>query len=265
MAQFEQVKTEYAYGALNGVDYGSKIRVVMRSPTAIAFVGYGLRIVTRNDNHRTITAARDSKRDTVSQPEVRAMIVQYFGADADEWLVRAISTRGMGTILVDGGGDALMLPRAEASRLHEAEYLSRTPTRDIPVENVKACIQCGSNLPFAVTSHHMGNSPRDNHPQTVEDCQKLTNHQVVSIHGYGREKPEEWWKFISYFYTWDGESYERDTFCGDKCAAVYGRRAAAEYPILPVGGEPPIWKRPKSGYVDHSEREVIITEDGIRI
>lgn len=265
MAQFEQVKTEYAHGALNGVDYGSKIRVVMRSPTAIVFVGYGLKLITRKDTYRTVTVASDSKRDTVALPDVRALIVKYFGDGADEWLIRAITTRGMGTILVDDGGEALRLPRAEASRLNEAEYESKTPTRDIPVANVKTCVQCGSDLPFAVSTHNLGYSPRDNHPETLEDCQKLTNNQIVSIHGFGREKPKDWWKFISFFHTWDGESYERETFCGDKCAAVYGRRAAAELPLLPTGGEPPKRERPQREYIDHFERETIITEDGFRI
>lgn len=256
---FEQVATEYAYGSLNGVDYGSRVRVLMRSPTTIMYVAYGVHISRRGSHeyHSQITIAESTKRADLSLPKARDLIVKHFGEGADEAAIMAATTRGKGTILVNGGGEQLPLPRAEQVKLYRARYDAVTPTRTLIVPQ-KRCIQCEQPLRPRTITHHFGPSPeKENHPRTAEDCQRLTNHAVFSVSGYDSNKPEEWWPFISWFRTWDGETYDQIDFCSDRCAAIYGRRAAAELTRLPPGGRPPERERLPHESVQHYEEKPI--------
>ncbi len=266
MANYEVIKTEYSDGSFKGVNYGSKIRVVMRSPIAILFVGYGLRMIKRDyfGAHNTVILSSESKRVHLERPDIRAKIVEMFGEGADEAALAAYKTRGMGTVLFDGGGDPLSLVPSVARKQTQALYEDISPTRDQDIE-MKRCVQCGEKLTPKTVHHHMSNQPSgDDHPRTVEDCQRLSNQPVTSVHGYPINRPEEWWPYISWFETWDGESYRDDTFCSDRCAAIYGRRAAAELPALEVGGEAPEKKPMPYERVSHYEEEVRFTASGIR-
>lgn len=266
MSDYEVIKTEYTDGSFKGVYYGSKVRIMMRSPVAILFVGYGLNMIKRDGMgaHSHISLSQDSKRVVVEHPEIRAKIVEMFGEGSDEAALAAFKTRGMGTVLFDGGGDPLPLVRAVAAKQIHAEYADITATRHVDIET-KCCIQCGDKLPLKTVHHHMGSSPSgDNHPKTVEDCQRLSNQPVVAVHGYEINSPDEWWTYISWFETWDGESYRDDTFCSDRCAAVYGRRAVAELPSLEVGGEAPVKKATPYERVSHYEEVVRVTASGIK-
>jgi hypothetical protein len=222
MPEFQQIKTEYAYGVYKGTMYGSQIRVVMRSDTHVMYVGYGLSIATRaDDSSNSIRRiASDSKKATLQTERVREYIVKTFGEGSDEMAIKAISTRGMGTILVDGGGVQLPLPHAEQARKHAADYGSITPTATVEMTGLKTCMQCGEQLSIHRTQHHLDIIPEEGHPTTIEDCQKLSNQPVVSVHGFGSNKPREWWKYISWFYTWDGESYLDEHFCARQSTDV---------------------------------------------
>lgn len=235
MIKFEQINTEYAGGHQGGIDYGSKVRVLMRSPEKIMFVGYGVNVKSRGKSGWPTKIASDSKKDTITQEAIRKVVVEHFGKDADEWLIKAVMTRGKGTILVDGGGEKLSLPQAERAKIFKQEYAEISPTHEIAPENLKRCIQCGNNLQIKTEYVYIGyDAPHENHPRTVEDCQRRSNAKVVKINGYASNTPREWWPYVAFYYTWDGESYKDDHFCSDECAGAYGRRAAVELARLPA-------------------------------
>lgn len=234
------IKTEYTQGSIGGVGYGSKVRVIMRSPVALMFVGYGVNIIAlpfpRGIN--PVKIASKASREQLSRPETRAKIVKFFGEGADKASLLAFEKKGFGTVLFEGGGDKLPLPSVEQSRIDIARYELVTPTQYVVPENVERCLQCSSPMPRVLKTHHMGAEIQKDHPKTIDDCQRLTNRSVASVHGYDI-RFEEQWPYISFFKTWDGESYTRTVFCNDKCASIYGRRAAAELPHLEAGGSPP--------------------------
>jgi hypothetical protein len=69
--------------------------------------------------------------------------------------------------------------------------------------------------------------PEAERPTTLQQCQRLSNWQVVSIRkGYGGTDADR--VAVGRFAEWDGESYESrfGYFCSVSCAATYGRRAA---------------------------------------
>ena len=255
MTDFKIIKTEYAHGSLNGVDYGSQVRVLMRSAIAILYVAYGLNGTKRNSYHwNNIAIAPDAKRATLERPDIRAKIVALFGEGADEAALATTKTRGMATALFDGGGDPLPLPNHVQRANGQARYASATATRRAyPVG--KTCLQCGEPLKIDTVRHFLGYELKENHPRTIEDCQRLTNELVVAVHGYDIRQDKDRWPLVERFETWDGESYDYDTFCSDQCAATYGRRAAAELPTLPVGGTcaDPRHLRHRRAHVDHYE------------
>lgn len=263
MPDFEQISTEYINGSVGYADYGSRVRVLMRSETHIMFVGYGLNIYQRGgrSSHSTQKIAPDSKKDSISLPAVREKIISVFGEGADEMAIKAISTRGKGTILVGGGGETPLPPAHIHRQQVTAVYETISPTTGYTVER-RGCLQCGNPLKPHTTHHHL-DFPKEGSPKTVEDCQKLSNLPVIAVRGFEMGKPKEWWPYISWFETWDGESYENDPFCSNSCAAEYGFRAAAELAHLPTGGKA---VRIKHSYetVNHrpkSDKTVII--DGV--
>ena len=267
MPEFTQVPTEYAYGVYAGADYGSKIRILMRSETMVMFVGYGLNLSPRNErnHHNGTKIANSSKASNLTTPSVRQKIIAAFGEGADEAAICAIKTRGRGTILVDGGGEKLPLPRVEASKLHYERYAAATPTTTglIPVE--RKCRQCGKDLVPSTDHHRFSNVPTDGQPKTVEECARYTNVPIFSVTGYSANSPEEWWPFVDWFATWDGESYLDPDFCNDRCASIYGRRAARDLPPLETGvpAIPHPYRMRED--VDHYEKEPDrFTESGLR-
>jgi hypothetical protein len=258
MNKFEQVATEYANGHYKGADYGSSIRVLMRSPDSVLFVGYGVHYTPRaSKGQNQLRKVMD--RATVaglSAPYARTLIDAKFGEGATDAAIMAVKKRGMGTILVDGGGEPLPLPRALAKVIFQAEYDVVTPSCEKLVVGDRKCRQCNGNLKLATAMHHFGSSPVEDQPRTVEECQRLSNYPVISVSGYGAEKPREWWPFISWFETWDGESYVDPDFCTKLCAEKYGRRAAQELPPLEPGIDPvPLPRKPHES-IRHYEEEV---------
>jgi hypothetical protein len=239
MTNVEVVKTEYMTGKLDA-DYGSKTRVVMRSPKALLFVGYGLNIISR-------PIGRCDRRERISDKlniaalqseHVIAALIRFFGDDGPAAALLALEKKGMGTVLLDGGGDPMPLPEAVTRDAKMADYAATTPSKTIIPENAKTCQQCGGALPLHTVSHHLSPDMSVNTAKTLEDVQRLSNNQVVRIFGVDINQDRKYWSLISSFDTWDGESYRDDTFCSDRCAANYGRRAAAELPKLQPGIEP---------------------------
>jgi hypothetical protein len=237
MLDAEVVPTEYTRGSIGGVDYGSKARVVLRSPNGFIFVALGVHYIPRNSHsyHDIKTVCEKANADNFSDPKVRARIVEWFGEGADEAVLKTTEKRGHATVLWQGGGKKLPLPHHEANKLHSAAYAEASPTRDILPENVECCLQCGKPLALKTIKHSLG---WDSRATTVEELQRLTNLPIVRVRGFESNRPDLW-QYIESFETWDGESYSQETFCSDRCAAIYGRRAAAELAKLPTGGEPP--------------------------
>jgi len=265
---FSFVATEYAFGKYMGADYGSRIRVLMRSPTHVIYVAYGVNLVHRASSSQGGVKALAQKATiaNLDRVEVRQKIVAAFGEGADDAAIQAVRKRGLGTVLVDGGGVPLPLPMVQQREQFEHDYAALTATRKGLIPIAGKCRQCGSDLTPELNYHHLKPVPDDpGHPKTVEDCQRLTNHPIMSVHGYSGSSDREWWPFIDWFSTWDGESYRDPFFCTDACAAKYGRRAVVELPLLSQGGEPPARKRFEREYISHYEQPVIITESGLRL
>lgn len=183
-------------------------------------------------------------------------IERYFGEGSGNVAWSAIRRKGFGTVLVDGGGQVVALPHAEQVKIARGRFEDATCTTRVPVL-VKKCKQCGSDLKPHTTKHHMSDRPAaENHPKTVDDCQRLSNEPVIAIHGYASNSRSDWWPFVSWFETWDGESYDDPDFCRDYCAAEYGRRAVQQLPLLDADGSKAIRYRKSHESVDHYEREV---------
>ncbi len=270
MPKFEIVKTEYTDGSFKGVDYGAKIRIVMRSASMVVISSGGLRLIPRKEHSSYVSPfSKDSRRASLELPKTRQAFVDAFGEGADEAVIESLNTRGMGTVLVDGGGDPFSLPRVEARAINHARFEAITPSFDTVSPNQKLCIQCEKPLPRSITRHWLSRGvPKPDQAKTIEECQRLSNEPVVKVQGYPINSPEEWWPLIEYFETWDGESHDRIHFCGTPCAAAYGMRAAAELPLLPPNGEIPKhqYKAPETVYHYEVKEEYIDTPMGrIRI
>lgn len=65
-------------------------------------------------------------------------------------------------------------------------------------------------------------------PSTIDECRKLTNHQVVSIKRH--RDPER--NAVSYFSEWDGESYTDEFFCNGEHARLFGYAAARKGMVM---------------------------------
>lgn len=237
------VETEYTAGLLGGTDYGSRARVLMRSPQAALYIARGLILHTpRSDDRdyafKTLISGR-VKAAQVMASEVSSQIIAAFGPDAASAAAQALETRGMGTALYDGGGSPLVKPNAERRADIQADYAARTCNwkADLAGE-AQTCRQCGVGLEPATDIYWMGSTIQPDHPRSAEDCQRLTNRRVVAIYDYGITRPDRY-GLVERFEVWDGESYSQLDFCSDKCAAVYGRRAARERDLLEPGGDSP--------------------------
>jgi hypothetical protein len=234
---FEFVDKEDAKGSIGGVDYGASVRVMARSPRLVMFNGQGCHVWTRGDysGNAEITLFRDRPTKAAFQTAA-GKITELFGPGADDVILKA--WREQKTVLVDGGGEKMIEPgrmiRAGAERAFAEKAVGCVVdlTGAIP-----ACRQCGANLQPRTKLHHMGDVIQPDHPRTIEDCQRLCNHRVVVIHDYDLNLPHKW-GYVRWFETWDGETVRDPYFCDDKCAARYGRRAAADLPSLKAGIEP---------------------------
>ncbi len=265
MSRFQHIKTEYATGVIGGADYGSRTRVLMRSPTHFIFVALGVHFQKRgNDSYaHTRTLSQETRFSAFSEKAV-AQIEETFGKGAAAEAFAALTRKGTGTVLVDGGGDPLPLPHAVQVENMKAQYAAGTCNTEVELPEVLRCRQCDSPLRPHMKAHHMG-FPREGkeHPRTIEDCQRITNERVVRISDFGSAR-RDLWDHVSTFYTWDGESYQDRYFCKTDCAAEYGRRAVLEYAPLPPDGTRAPREVNDHTSTHHYEEEVRVTESGLK-
>lgn len=235
----EFVDKEDAAGLIAGSDFGSSVRIMARSPTHVLFNGLGLRVWNRkNGGSFTDINQVFSERPTKAKFEAsQDKIDRIFGEGAGAAVVRA--WKDSKTVLFDGGGEKLGIPRQQLREQHQAALAAVSINQTIPLEGrIPTCKQCGKNLQPKFTIHQMGDVIKPDHPRSLEDCQRMSNFQVVEVHDY-REAEGPRVGYVKEFATWDGESVFDPHFCGDSCAALYGRRAAAEYPALDPNIKPP--------------------------
>lgn len=264
-SRFIRVTTERMDDAIAGLRYGTSPRILMRSSSHILYVALGVHVVPRGARamHHVTTVARRASRIALSKPTARRLITETFGDGSDDAAIAALGARGDGTVLVDGGGKPVVRAHDVARAVRTAYDAVSPEARDLlPVTGT--CRQCGGALTPVLNSHHFDTVPVDGQPRAIDECRRITNHPVMSVHGYGLTRPETWWPYVSWFTTWDGESYRDPLFCSDTCAGTYGRRAATELPPLEINGDAPA--RQQSGeHVNHAAREDRITVDGLRI
>lgn len=266
MPSYELVDPERANGIVGGHDYGSSIRMLVRSPTWVVFSGCGgihaamltlERHGTHWSNHHMLAEGRVSTATIeAAKPRLDELGEGWYAAAHAAWKSRK-------TALLDGGGKALSKPAVEVQRDLEARRRVEAPPWKADLSHrIDRCLQCDKLLDPDTDYHRFGNGIMDNHPRSVEDCQRMTNHEVIAIHRYRDEKR---WEFVEWFQTWDGESTLQEAFCSDACAAAYGRRAAAQLDHLSPG-EAPIKKaqRPRED-VDYNPRPEYVTNSGLRI
>lgn len=265
MNRFETVATEHADRIIGGADHGRDVRVLMRSPKAIAFVSRGVNVARRGEAGQARCIARKATRAALEAPETRLAVTSIFGAGADEAMIEAIAGKGRGTVLVDGGGTPAKTPLHVVAAQVRARHAAVTPTVRGLLAVAQTCRQCGAPLRPDTRQHFLADVPEEGHPRSLEDCQRLTNEPIHGVVGHGAEKPEGWWPYVAWFETWDGQSLVDPLFCGGTCAAAYGRRAALQLPPLEVGGGGGMRVRdPGPDSIHHYEREVRITPDGLR-
>jgi hypothetical protein len=238
MPTFELVEKEDARGVIAGSDYGSRVRIMARSPTHVIFNGLGSNYWDRNE-HSGWHGLKHlfHGRPTIAQFEAVAdKINEVLGEGAAPWVVRA--WREKKTLWVDGGGEALPLPNIVQHRLRYERYVDATADFKVDLTGrVKTCLQCGENLRPKTNHHRMGYDIQENHPRSIEDCQRMSNQAVIAVHSYGMNR-EDRWGLVEWFETWDGESLQDPYFCDSKCAAKFGRRAAEAAVVLEPGVEP---------------------------
>lgn len=252
----ELVAKEEAHGGIAGSDYGSRVRIMARSPKLVLFNALGCNQWDRNPHSGWHGLKSIFKgRPTIAQFEaVSAKVDELFGPGVGEQVVLAWRTHK--TVLVDGGGEALPLPRYTRALISKTEYAKISPDwqADLTGE-IETCKQCGKPLRPHTDHHRLGHDTLPDHPQTPEQCQKLTNARVIAVHGYGTHASKEKQRLVAWFETWDGEAYLDLDFCSDKCAAIYGRRAVHEREPLEPGGA-----APKQEYVPRQDKHHYDTE-----
>ncbi|AFU88128.1 hypothetical protein CcrColossus_gp258 [Caulobacter phage CcrColossus] len=261
MPEITFVDKENADGLIAGSQYNSSVRIMARSPSGVVFNALGVRYWNRKDGSsfqdvKIVVRDRPTKAGFVA---ARDAIDRFMGAGVGDAVIQAWKEGK--TVLVDGGGEKLRLPRTE-QRIIDAQALAAVSiNKSISIEDrVPTCKQCAKPLQPKFTVHRMGRDILPDHPRSWEDCQRMSNFEVVAIRGYKvTEGPKV--GFVESFDTWDGQSTFDPHFCGDTCAASYGRRAAEAHP--PLGPSDPV---PKPGWrhdsVDHFEpapaREMIL-------
>jgi hypothetical protein len=117
----EFVRTEHGDKIVSGIGYAHKVRVLMRSPENILYLGQGLNAWT-GSRSSSMSAIKTFKHGRVlladmQSEEIRAEIVKLFGEGSDELAIKAFRARGkeaLGTVLFNGGGNAIdFYPRFE--------------------------------------------------------------------------------------------------------------------------------------------------------
>lgn len=241
MPEIVLVEKEDAHGSIGGSDFGSRVRVMARSPSILLFNGLGARMWKRSAKgfsgswHDEINLFRG--RPTIAKYDAaRDKIDAAMGEGVADAVILAWRTHK--TVLVDGGGARMPLPNLQAAAIIYAEYEAATCDwrADLSAE-IARCKQCGAALTPDTDHHRMGFDIQADHPRSHEDCQKLTNRRVIAVHGYGAIHKDRY-GFVERFEVWDGDRYLDPDFCSNKCAELYGRRAAQAYPALEPGIEP---------------------------
>ncbi len=265
---FEFVERENARGVIAGSDFGSSVRVVMRSPSSVLITGVGAQIW----NRKNTGSMHDFKKlfwDRATKEKFaacRETIDEFFGAGATDALLQSWGKAR--TVLVDGGGERLNRPINEAREEAYADYATWTITQRFPLTNIPCCKQCEKELHPRTIVHHMGHKLLPDHPRTVEECQRLTNYPVVAVFDYGINR-RNMAGYVERFETWDGVSVFDPHFCSDRCAAIYGRRAAEviEPPLPPnVVPEKTRWTHEShQHYPDESTEHVMPDGTTIRL
>lgn len=251
---FEIVEKEMSSGSVAGSDYGAAVRVIMRSPTHVMFSALGIQLWDRNIHggwHHLKTLIRKRPSRAV-YAEIAEKIDEVFGAGAAKMLIEG--SRKSQTVLVDGGGAAMPLPRVQFIAKLDAAHRTVSPDwRADLTGRIKTCKQCGKNLQPCTDHHRLGFQIKDGHPKSTADCQLLTNQEVIAVHGFDTRFPDKW-EYVEWFETWNGENYLDEDFCNNTCAAEYGRRAARALDPLPIGGEVPRTPHRIRDNTDHFEK-----------
>lgn len=257
------VDREIARGVINGSDYGASVPIIARSPTHIIFHARGARIVRRNDTGfmgmTYITSDRPS-RAAYENPHAQSKIDAVFGEGAHRIVLDAVYNKK--TALINGGGEALPPPINIVRKKIETAYQAFTInwTADL-TGRIKTCRQCAGNLSPVYTHFHF-DYDYDKHPTNLDDCQRMTNHEVVLIRDFGSINPEMAGK-VNYFFTWDGESVVDPYFCSKECAILYAYRAAQEFAPLPVNEQPAPYLMKQGDIKSHrNPQPTIVTSDG---
>lgn len=107
------------------------------------------------------------------------------------------------------------------------------------------CRMCDKAIPKKTESHFLrlrdsNANPQfytvvDALPKTQAECQKLTNHKVVSVRYsavYDDVSREVVGREMSSFNTWDGESYVDEHFCNGNCCRRFAYMVAHHYPTV---------------------------------
>lgn len=262
------VDKELAAGLISGSDYGSQVRLLVRSPTRLLFLGVGCTVFRRDQSaggwHALIKVF--SERCTKDKLAAgREIIDREIEPGITDHVLEA--WRLGKTVLIDGGGEKMRIPRKLASELAHADYASWTINAQVPLTGrIPTCLQCGKDLQPRFVVHQMGKTILPDHPRGLEDCQKLTNRQVVAIHDYGINRPDLK-GYVEWFDTWDGESVFDPHFCGNTCAAKFGRRAAAEGLKLEPNVEPEqvVWTHEGVSHAAPEEPRFIEGAGGLKV
>lgn len=254
---FELVDKEDARGVIAGVDYGSIARIMARSPKFVLFNARGCHLLTRgtaNASHWRDAARLFGDRPTIAQYEaIKPKVDEAFGEGVGDAVVQAWRSRK--TVLVDGGGERMPHPNIHIRRRMEARYAAESCTTHVDLTGrIPICRQCGENLQPRTDHHQMGYAIQDEHPRSIEECQKLTNREVIAVRSYDMRYPDKF-GHVEWFETWDGVSLRDPYFCDDKCAAKFGRRAAEAEVALEPGVEPTVIPYVPRDDVQHYTRE----------
>lgn len=125
------------------------------------------------------------------------------------------------SLLVDGGGDAFRASRSHLAKV-AAKHAGAVAKKVGLGPSPDKCRQCGGDLRrYLGVMVFKADDPVI--PNSFENCQTFTNHQVVECWGFN--EAEHAGK-VKGFRFWEEGHYRDPDFCQNDCAAEYGRRAA---------------------------------------
>lgn len=264
---FELVEKEDARGVIAGSDYGSSVRIMARSPTHVMFNALGCQLWDRDERGgwHSLTKVFGERATKAKYEAAREKIDGAFGVGATDMVLEA--WRLHKTVLVDGGGAVLVEPGLKIRDRNARLYAEKSCTEELDLSGeVPGCLQCGKTLIPHTKLHHMGHVIQPDHPRSLTDCQKLTNRRVVAVRSFDGNHPDKL-EYVSWFESWDGETLRDPHFCGDTCAAKFGRRAAAAGTVDLEPGVEPVKVRTEHESQNHYEEPVrhLTMPDGRRI